>query len=202
MLSISGGLRRVVPILASAGLVAGIALVYFAIRTPPAPRRTLRIGFEHVPPVQIRTDSGPAGIAVETINEAARRSGMSLQWVETGTSSDEAFRRRLVDLWPIMADLPERRKRVHISKPWLHTNHTLVLPENATTPNRSFTGRIALFKMPIHLRYARQEFPQAQLIQFADTREIVKEVCRGTVSGAFMELRAAVGALADKPDEC
>ena len=94
---------------------------------------------------------------------------MSLQWVETGTSSDEAFRRGLVDLWPIMADLPERRKRVHISKPWLHTSHTLVLPENATTPDRSFTGRIALFKMPIHVRYARQEFPQAQLIQFADT---------------------------------
>ena len=100
----------------------------------------------------MRTDSGPAGIAVETINEAAKRAGMSLQWVETGTSSDEAFRRGLVDLWPIMADLPERRKRVHISKPWLNTSHTLVLRENATTPDRSFTGRIALFKMPILVR--------------------------------------------------
>ena len=202
MLSISGGLRRVVPILASAGLVAAVALVYFAIRTPVIPPRTLRIGFEHTPPVQMRTDSGPAGIAVETLNEAAKRAGISLRWIETGTSSDEAFRRGLVDLWPDMADLPDRRKRVHISKPWLHTSHTLVLRENATTPDRSFTGGIALFKMPIHVRLARQEFPQARLIQFTDTREAVKELCRGTVDAAFLELRGAMGALLDKPAEC
>ena len=99
------------------------------------------------------------GIAVETINEAAKRAGVSLQWVETGTSSEEAFRRGLVDLWPLMADLPDRRKLVHISKPWLHTNHTLVLRQDATPPDRGFSGRMALFKMPIHLRLARQEFP-------------------------------------------
>ena len=189
-------------VLAAAGLAAALAVWYFDIRTPPIPRRTLRIGFENVPPVQIRTEHGPTGIAVETINEAARRAGVSLQWVETGTSSDEAFRRGLVDLWPLMADLPDRRKTVHISKPWLHTNHTLVLRQDATPPDHGFSGRMAVFKMPLHVRLARQEFPGAHLVPFADTREIMKEVCSGGVDAGFMELRLALSALEDKPAEC
>jgi hypothetical protein len=49
-------------ILALSGLGA-ITLWYFTIRTPPVSRRTLRIGFEQVPPVQIRTDSAFIGMA-------------------------------------------------------------------------------------------------------------------------------------------
>ena len=189
-------------VLAAAGLAATLAVWYFDIRTPPIPQRTLRIGFENVPPVQIRTDRGPAGISVETINEAAKRAGVSLRWVETGTSSEESIRRGLVDLWPLMADLPDRRKTVHISKPWLHTNHTLVLRQDATPPDRSFSGRMALLKMPIHLRMARQEFPGAQLVPFTEAREILKEVCSGAAGAGFMELRLALSAVADKPAEC
>src|SRR5436190_15083605 len=91
--------RRAGAILGSAGIAAAIA--FSTIRTPPIPQRTLRIGFEVVPPVQLRTANGFAGLAVETVREAARRAGVSLEWVETGTSSEEALRRRLVDLWPI-----------------------------------------------------------------------------------------------------
>ena len=199
---ISDGLRRAIWIIAPAGLAVTIAFWYFAVQTPPIPRRTLFIGFERVPPVQIRTEGGFAGLAVETVNEAARRAGVSLRWVETGTSSDEAFRRGLVDLWPLMADLPDRRKRVHITRPWLHTNHTLVLRAGSATPDRTFTGRIALFNMPLHLRLAREGFPAAQMIRFAETGEIVKEVCRGNVEAGFLEDRAALAALRDKPPEC
>src|SRR5258708_23372079 len=60
-------------ILASVGLVAAIAFWYFAIRTLPIPQRTLRIGFEQVPPVQIRTRNGFSGLAVDTVSEAAKR---------------------------------------------------------------------------------------------------------------------------------
>ena len=125
MLSILRRLGLRLSILASVGLVAAIAFWYFTIRTLPIPQRTLRIGFEQVPPVQLRTRNGFSGLAVETVSEAAKRAGLSLQWVETGMSSEESLRRGLVDLWPIMVDLPERRKYLHITKPWLHTSHTL-----------------------------------------------------------------------------
>jgi two-component system, cell cycle sensor histidine kinase and response regulator CckA len=202
LVSISGGLRRGVPVLGLAVLAAAVAVWYFAIRTQPIPHRTLRIGFEQVPPVQIRTSSGYAGIAVETVNEAAKRAGVSLQWVETGTSSDEAFRRGLVDLWPIMADLPERRKVVHITTPWLHTNHALVLRQSSSPPERNFAGRIAIFKLPVHVRVARQEYPDARLVPYADARDIVRDVCTGAVAGAIMELRLALASVGEKPAEC
>ena len=179
-----------------------MALWYFAIRTPPIPRRALRIGFENVPPVQIRTDSGVTGLAVEIVREAAKRAGVSLQWVETGTSSEEALRRGLVDLWPIMVDLPDRRKHVHITRPWLHTSHTLVLPVASATPDRRFAGRIAFFKVPIHARLVREEFPDAQLVQLPDIQEVAKAVCRGSVSAGFLEDRAALTVLREKPAEC
>jgi hypothetical protein len=68
-----------------AGTVGAMALWYFTTQLPPIPRRPLRIGFEPNPPVQIRTDSGFSGLAVETIDQAAQRAGVRLQWVETGT---------------------------------------------------------------------------------------------------------------------
>jgi two-component system, cell cycle sensor histidine kinase and response regulator CckA len=202
LVSISAWLRRPVLLVLSGALAAALVLSYFATRTPPIPRRTLRIGFENVPPVQFRTASGPAGLAVETVKEAAKRAGISLHWVETGTSSDEAFQRGLVDLWPIMADLPERRKRIHITRPWLHASHVLVLRPGSAIPGRDFAGGIALFRMPLHLRLARQEFPEAHLLQFPDNQDVVKQVCTGAVAAAFLEDRAALTALRDKPAEC
>ena len=130
-------LQRVRPrslFLISVSLAALIAFWYLTFRTPRIPQRTLRIGFEQVPPVQIRTPNGFSGLAVETVREAAKRAGVPLQWVETGRSSEESLRRGLVDLWPIMLDLPERRKHVHITTPWLYATHTLVLPAEKEPP--------------------------------------------------------------------
>ena len=202
LLSISAWLRRSLLILISTGLAASFAFWYFATRTPNIPRRTLRIGFEQVTPVQIRTDSGFAGLAVDIINEAAKRTGLSLQWVETGTSSDEAFRRGLVDLWPLMADLPERRKVIHITTPWLTATHTLVLREGSASLDRRFDGRIAVFKLPVQVRIAHRAFPNAQLVESPEPQDVVKEVCKGKVSAGFMEGRVAVTVLREKPAEC
>src|SRR5262249_51662762 len=88
--------------------IAGMFWILEA-RVAAPPNRTLRIGFEQNPPVQIRTPEGYKGLAVDIVREAAERAGIRLEWVETGTSSDEAFRRGLVDLWPLMVDLPDRR---------------------------------------------------------------------------------------------
>src|SRR5262249_27687066 len=158
-------LRRGILILALAASAAGLAFWYSTIHTEPVSRRILRIGFEHVPPMQIRTENGFAGLAVDTVREAAKRAGVSLQWVETGTSCDEALLRELVDLWPIMVDLPERRKRFHITRPWMHTSHVLLLGAETEPPGPKFVGRIAFFKVPVDARLARGEFPAAQLVE-------------------------------------
>src|SRR5215472_15400293 len=134
-----------------------------SVAAAPVPQRTLRIGFEMNPPVQIRTSSGFSGLSVETVTEAAKRAGIQLQWVETGTSSDESLRRGLVDLWPLMVDLPDRRKYVHFARPWMHSRNVLLMREYQASPGPGFNGRIAVFNIPLHLRLLREKFPEAQL---------------------------------------
>ena len=196
-----GWLRRAA-ILASVGIAAALGIWYFATGSTHVPRGVLRIGFEHVPPVQIRTDSGPTGLAVETVREAAKRAGLRLQWIETGTSSEEALRRGLVDLWPLMIDLPERRQRLHLTQPWLYTSHVILLRSDRTSPDREFSGRIAVFKIPIHLRLLREAFPKAVAVAVPESRQVIKEVCQGTVPAGFLEGRAALSDLGERPPEC
>jgi two-component system cell cycle sensor histidine kinase/response regulator CckA len=191
--------KRAGAVLLAAGIIGALALWYFATRLPPIPRRPLRIGFEPNPPVQIRTDSGFSGLAVETIGEAAKRAGVRLQWVETGTSSDEAFQKGLVDLWPLMADLPERRKRIHMTPPWLRSYYVLLFRAGSVPPDRKSTGRITVFKMPLHVRLVGARFPETQIVQLDETKDILKSVCGGTVSAAFLAARVAETALREKP---
>src|SRR5580765_810188 len=174
LFSVSPRWRRVSLILAVAASGAVIAFWYFSTRLPPVPQRTLRIGFESNPPVQIRTENGFSGLAVETVNEAAKRAGIKLEWVETGTSSEEAFRKGLVDLWPLMVDFPDRRKYIHFSRPWMHASSVLLVRDGAPNADRRFKGNIAVLKMPLQVRLAREQFPEAHIVEVPYHEDIIK----------------------------
>jgi hypothetical protein len=79
VLSISGRLSRTGAILAAAVIAGGLGYLYRTTPPPAMPRRPLRIGFEHNPPVQIRGDTGFTGLAVDTVKEAAKRAGIALR---------------------------------------------------------------------------------------------------------------------------
>jgi two-component system, cell cycle sensor histidine kinase and response regulator CckA len=74
-----GMFRRRGAILAAIVLATVLGVWFYATRLPPIPKRPLRIGFEPNPPVQIRTANGFAGLAVETVNEAAKQAGIRLR---------------------------------------------------------------------------------------------------------------------------
>jgi PAS domain S-box-containing protein len=197
--AISGRFRLTALVLATG--IAAVALWYFTSRSTRV-REPLRVGFEPNPPLQVRTAEGFAGLAVDTINEAAKRAGIRLRWVETGTSSEEAFQKGLVDIWPLMTDLPDRRKHLHFTRSWLKSDHMLLIRAGSTPPDARFTGRIAHFRMPIHIRFLRQDFPQAQLVSFNDSQDVVRAVCTGAVTAGFLEGRVALTAMQNKPPEC
>jgi PAS domain S-box-containing protein len=169
---------------------------------PPVPQHPLRIGFESNPPVQILTDSGFSGLGVDTVNEAAKRAGIELNWVETGTSSEEAFRNGLVDLWPLMVDLPDRRKYVHFARPWMDSTNVLLLPAATPSPDAGFRGRIAVFKIPLQIRLVREQFPKAQLVVVPSIHDVVSQVCTGAAAAGFFEARVVQSELREKPPEC
>jgi PAS domain S-box-containing protein len=198
----SGGWKQASPVVIAAAIAGAFTLWHLATREQPLPDRPLRIGFESNPPVQIRTESGFSGLAVETVSEAAKRAGIKLNWVETGTSSDEAFRKGLVDLWPLMVSRPDRRKHLHFSEPWMHSSNVLVLREGTPNPGGGFAGRIALFKMPLHDHLVRERFPGAQLVELSTMGDIVKQVCTGAADAGFFEARVAQSELRTYPPEC
>jgi PAS domain S-box-containing protein len=189
-------------IVVAAAIAALFALWRVTARAPSIPDHPLRIGFESNPPVQVRTDGGFSGLAVEIVNEAAKRARVKLEWVETGTSSDEAFQQGLVDLWPLMVDLPERRKYVHFPRPWMHSDEVLLLRQGTPSPDRGFRGRIATFRMPLHVRQVRQLFPEATLQVVPAIHDVIKQVCTGATEAAFFEARVAQGELRDRPSDC
>jgi PAS domain S-box-containing protein len=197
-----GGWRGAFAIAAAIAILGLVSVWYGDARVQPVPDRPLRIGFENNPPVQVRDENGFSGLAVETVNDAARRAGIQLQWVETGTSSDEAFRRGLVDLWPLMVDLPERRKFIHFARPWMHAGNVLVVREGTPNPDRGFKGRISVFRMPLHIRLLQSRFPGANVVVTATTPRALSLVCTGGVAAAFLEGRAAQTELRERPPEC
>jgi two-component system, cell cycle sensor histidine kinase and response regulator CckA len=199
---ISKTYQRAGAILIAAVICSSLAVLYVANRLPPIPNRVLRIGFEQNPPLQFRSNDGLTGLGVETVNTAAKRAGIRIQWVETGTSSEASFRKGLVDLWPVMADLPERRKFIHFSRPWLHSGHAVLVRSGAPIPGTDFAGRIAVFRLPLHVRMAQREFPSAQLVMMPEAIDVLRQVCKGTVGGGFLEFRTALGALQSRIPEC
>src|SRR5262245_50168501 len=124
---ISGRWKRDSAIGGAVAMAGLLALWRFQARAQYVPTDPLRIAFENNPPLQIRTASGFSGLSVEIVSDAARRAGIELDWVETGTSSEEAFRKGLVDLWPLMVHLPHRRKFVHFAPSYLFSSNVLLL---------------------------------------------------------------------------
>ncbi len=188
-------------LLLASGIAAVLAGIYIETRLPAVPPRVLRIGFESNPPVQIRTENGFSGLAVEAVSEAAKRAGIQLEWRETGFSSEDSLRKGLVDLWPLMVPLPERRKYIHFARSWMHSNFVLLLGDRPA-PHDNFTGQIAGFGIPLHIRLIHERFPSAQILPVNDISDVVKDVCQGQAAAGFVEGRAGLVALRNRPSEC
>jgi PAS domain S-box-containing protein len=198
----SGRWRRAITIGAAGAITGLLAFWQFFARTEYVPTHPLRIGFEANPPLQIRTAGGFSGLSVEIVSDAARRAGIELDWVETGTSSEEAFRNGLVDLWPMMVDLPHRRKFVHFAPPYLHSNNVLLLLEGTPVPGRDFRGPIAVFRLPLLVQQLRGQFPEAQIMEIPEFHNVLSAVCGGKAAAAFFEARAAQGELRERHPDC
>src|SRR4051794_6603013 len=171
----SGRWRRTTAIGAAGAIALLLGIALFHGRSAAVPTRPLRIGFENNPPVQIRTAAGFSGLSVEIVSDAARRARIKLDWIETGTSSDEALRRGLVDLWPLMVDQPDRRKYVHFAPPYMQSGHVLVLLDRTPNLERDFRGRIAVFRLPLHVQQLRSAFPEAQIIQIPEFHKVLEQ---------------------------
>jgi PAS domain S-box-containing protein len=173
-------------------LVSGLALTGLYHLRPRVPSREYAIGWQDAPPFQQKAENGsPAGLAVDLVNDAARRRGIRLRWVWTPGSSETALKKGDVDLWPLITITPqrEREKAIHISKPYLQHDHSLLVL--ARSPYRNLadlaSASISYPSMPINEQFLHQVLPGAHINAAGSNREVIEDMCTGNTEAAFLD---------------
>ncbi len=191
--------RLAVAILAIAAVAAGGWLA-------AAPRpidRTLKVGFQNSPPYHFPGRDGQAdGPAVEMLNMAARRLGIRLQWVFSPQGPEQALETGAVDLWPVVADLPERHGLIYISAPYARMTYSLLVPAHLPAADASaLAGRkVAVSGISSDRRIARQYLRFATVVPVPMVSDAIDAVCKGAVAGGLVSLNVFASiALPDCP---
>ena len=167
------------------------------------PDRVYRVGADNAPPYyMIAGDGTVRGFAVDVLNEAARLRGIRLRWVPS--ANPRTLFSGEVDMWPLLASTPQRRKRLYFTEPWLNNYYALMSLESheAITPAQTDHRRVAVMKLPTIEDLAHQFLPQARLMFFDDSLAMVQAVCAGDADVAFAESRYLQETLLRRPAGC
>lgn len=152
----------------------------------------------HNPPFAIvGVGSEPGGLAYEVMNEAARRSGIRLEWRTTSLLNRELLGRSEADLWPI-ADPSEGGGVFETTRPWLQDVFYIMSLAGPADPPR----RIALNRIPRNLELARRSLPGVELVEVDGGQAALQEVCFGRVQAAFINARMAEQLILSRPPGC
>ncbi len=164
-------------------LVLGIWPLTAWLRNPAHANRPFRIGFQFSPPNQmLAADGSPTGPAIELVKEAARRRHIRLEWVFRPEGPDTSFQKGNVDLWPMLADIPYRKKAIYVSGPWTVNTFWMASLESS----RIFTPKDAVGRTVQHGAnniegfVAHENFPGARFIAGESFSSAALEaVCQG-----------------------
>jgi signal transduction histidine kinase/CheY-like chemotaxis protein len=156
----------------------------------------LRIGFQYSPPNQFPDAAGrPAGPAVDLIRAAAARVGLRLEWVLAPEGPEKALVSGRVDLWPLMADLPERREFLYISAPWSRMAYGSVVPRAlAFRGPADLAGKTVAATLPVSSdrRMASKFFPHSPLLEVPTPSDVISAVCSGAAQGGLLSLNGTM----------
>jgi PAS domain S-box-containing protein len=180
-----------------AGAVA-VVLIWKGVAGGKPEDRVYRIGWDPDPPFQAIGANGQAtGLAVELVREAARRCGIQLEWVRQAGGADAALRDRKVDLWPLLAIIPERNSYVHFTEPYLETEHCLLVrADSGYTKTKDLAGAlIAHNGVRINERNLHLLLPDVRTLSSQGTGAAMENVCRRRADAAFVEEYVALSAL-------
>jgi signal transduction histidine kinase/CheY-like chemotaxis protein len=189
-------------ILSSAILVCGGWACFHYGRTRP-PARSYRIGFQYSPPRQFVDGQGrPYGSVIDLLREAARRADVKLDWVHVPEGPDRALDAGIVDLWPVVNQLPERN-RFHFSEPYAQLTYWLVARsrEPALSPDAA-AGRVVGVTEGLATKIAEKHLPQSRLQVFGPSANPLEGVCSGTVFAAVVAESAIHASVFRKPEGC
>ena len=185
-------------ILGTVVVLAAVCALYYLRYEKSQFAPVYRIGWEVVPPYQVPTDTGePTGLAIDIVKKAAARRGIKLQWVYRPDSSDSALRSGEVDLWPIMGLLPERKRYLHLTEPYMEAEYVFLVLAQSRVLKASELARatVTCTALPLNEKYLRPLFPEIKLVPRRDARSAVAAVCQGDADAVFLEQVSAFSIL-------
>ncbi|MEO8372493.1 MAG: ABC transporter substrate-binding protein, partial [Candidatus Solibacter sp.] len=180
-----------------AGLTASCAVWHAAPDT-----RTYRIGFQQAPPRQYVDAAGnPYGSSIDLLQGAADRSHVKLRWVLVPEGPDAAFRRGLVDIWPLVNQLPKRRL-LHFSKPYAVIHYWLVSkPRAKQLIAAEISGRVAITE-DLSRAVANQYLSRVQLEVSPSVPALIERICSDRIPVGIVGESAMHASLFRKPPDC
>jgi len=150
------------------------------------------------PPFQIAGPKGePAGISIDLVNRAARRRGISLEWISWNDTSESAIIRKQVDLWPLITITPARLKQFHISQPYLEHEHCFLVRSDSPYKKAADLahGKIGMANVNIDAKTLGSLMPEVSPVAKSSVEAILKDVCDRTADAAFMDRYTAITGL-------
>jgi signal transduction histidine kinase/CheY-like chemotaxis protein len=176
------------------GLVVLVSLGVYSLGSHGSVEGTLRVGFQNSPPYHFPdAQNHPTGPAVEIIKRAAQERNIHLEWVFSPEGPERALSSGTVDLWPLVADLRERRKLLYVTAPWARLTYTIVFPPKAPVAvPADVTGKTmaVMSKISSDARIAQQYFPGVTIIPRKTPAEVVAAVCSGAAQTGLVSLNA------------
>ncbi|HEY1341577.1 MAG TPA: transporter substrate-binding domain-containing protein, partial [Bryobacteraceae bacterium] len=159
--------------------------------------RPLRIGYQNSPPYHFPDVHGnPTGPAVDIIRAAAARQGIELKWVFSPQGPEKALDSGAVDLWPILGELPERRRLAYVSPPWTEMSFMIVAPESRSIRSlEDMAGKTLAASVNISLegRIAREYLGHAVIVPSAGTTDVLDKVCSGAAAAGLISVNRLSG---------
>ncbi|MBL8233069.1 MAG: response regulator [Bryobacterales bacterium] len=187
-------------------IVLGLILAFGGCASRPViADRVYRIGTDNTYPYHfMRPDGTMDGLAADLIQEAARRSGIRLEWQVIRGGPNEALGRHKVDLWPLVSLQAGYAAQVHYSRPYYTNAYVLVGRDPDLNRPEALRGirTVAVVGFPLISRLARESLPEAQLVPRASREEAMQAMCRGEAQVTMLEARAAHVATLRRPAGC
>jgi len=189
-------------------LVVAVPLIWGCAAYLVGPRvagRTFRIGFENSRPNQyVAADGSPAGPVIDVIREAAARSGIRLEWVQTRMGPEQSLDSGAVDLWPMLSDLPERRARYFISRSYSSARYWLVVDAASgfTRAEQARGHRVALRYPGTNERIANSYLPGMVSVRRTDLPAVFGAICTGEADSGLISERVGQVITLDPPASC
>ncbi len=168
-------------------------------------QRVYRIGTDNTYPYHFLDDKGEAkGMAGEVVREAARRSGVRLEWQVLKEGPFPALVAHKVDLWPLLNVQSDLWPQLHFTEPYLSNAFVSVAvdPRFVSGAGKGQIRRVASGRFPLVLHIVHQAFPKSESAGYQFRQDALAEVCLGRADIAVMEARALQQLALERPSGC